>query len=613
MLSSRDILCISSIDWDFIWQGHQEIMATLAAHGNRVLFIENTGVRAPGLRDVPRVIQRVRNWLRGTKGFRQVRDNLVVFSPILLPYPYSWLARRMNRLLLLRALHRWMQAAHCARPIVWTFLPTPLVLDVIEDLDPELTIYHCADNFPSSSPAARRIERSETALMRQADVIFVTSSRLYERARRLNPRVHLFSGGVDFERFSRVREAVDTVPQDLRAIGRPVIGYVGGVHRWMDQELLGRAAELLPGANFVIVGPCQADIHTLRRHGNIHFMGARPHDAIPAYVKGFDLAIVPYRLSEYTQDVFPTKVNEYLSMGIPVVATDLPELRRFNAVHGDVVTITQNLQGFVDAIRAGLMSRRPETVVRLIDAARQNDWQQRINQMCEVVEVALNAKRVARPRWQESLRRLYLLARRRVLASLLVLGLGYGVLFQSPLLWWLASPLKLEAPPGKVDAIVVLAGGVGESGKAGGGYQERVAQAVDLYHKGFAPRMVFSSGYRFVLQEAEVMQGLAVQEGVPASAILLETNAVDTHDNVLRVSEILRREGWRSMLLVSSPYHMRRAVWTFRRLSPDIAVIPQPALRSQFYARGPVVRWEQICGILHEYAGIAYYWWRGWL
>ena len=76
MLTGQDILCISSIDWRFIWQGHQEIMSTLAANGNRVLFIENTGIRAPTIRDLPRLRQRLGNWWRGTKGLQREGENL---------------------------------------------------------------------------------------------------------------------------------------------------------------------------------------------------------------------------------------------------------------------------------------------------------------------------------------------------------------------------------------------------------------------------------------------------------------------------------------------------------------------------------------------------------
>ena len=141
-LRGHDILCLSSIDWQFIRQGHQEIMATLAAAGNRVLFVENTGVRRPTLRDLSRVRDRVRNWRRGTKGFREERENLYVYSPIVLPFPYSRIAKRINKWLMVRALRRWMAAVGFRRPLVWTFLPTPLARDIIRAFDPELTVYY---------------------------------------------------------------------------------------------------------------------------------------------------------------------------------------------------------------------------------------------------------------------------------------------------------------------------------------------------------------------------------------------------------------------------------------------------------------------------------------
>src|SRR5438128_9834117 len=110
-----DILCISSIDWDFIWQGHQEIMSTLAAEGHRVLFVENTGVRPPRMRDFPRLRHRVRNWLRGINGFRRERQNLWVYSPLVLPFPYSRSARAVNLFIIRRALQRWMRAVGVSR------------------------------------------------------------------------------------------------------------------------------------------------------------------------------------------------------------------------------------------------------------------------------------------------------------------------------------------------------------------------------------------------------------------------------------------------------------------------------------------------------------------
>src|SRR4249920_570110 len=213
-----DIVCISSIDWDFIWQGHQEIMSRLAADGHRVLFIENTGVRAPNVRDLPRVRQRVRNWWRGTKGFRQERPNLFIYSPLLLPWPYLRPSRWINRFVLMRAIRRWMDATGFFQPIAWTFLPTPLARDLLAAITPRLTIYYGIDDFASSSAGAKRIVASEERLFKDADLVFVTSERLRQRAARFSDRVHLFPFGVNLERFEAVRQSGDEPPQDLKRL-----------------------------------------------------------------------------------------------------------------------------------------------------------------------------------------------------------------------------------------------------------------------------------------------------------------------------------------------------------------------------------------------------------
>src|SRR5438132_1713462 len=200
----RDIVCISSIDWDFIWQGHQEIMSTLAAQGHRVLFVENTGV-APAA---------------------------------------GW-------------------------------------------------------------PGGGRVAAGGRRRFTQADLVFVTSEKLRERAARVSDHVHLFPFGVNFERFERVRHAAEPAPPDLQALARPVVGYLGGLHQWVDQDLIAAVAARMPEATFALVGPAQMDVSTLERCPNVRLLGQRTHDVVPAYGKGFDVGIVPYRVAEYTLNVYP--------------------------------------------------------------------------------------------------------------------------------------------------------------------------------------------------------------------------------------------------------------------------------------------------------------------
>jgi len=343
-------------------------------------------------------------------------------------------------------------------------------------------------------------------------------------------------------------------------------------------------------------------------------MGERPHDAVPRHVKSFDVGLVPYRLSDYNDSVYPVKLNEYLAMGIPVVATDLPEIRRFNAEHGDVIAVAPDADHFAVAIADALGPADNGMTTRRIAAARQNSWTGRVSAMSELIEQVLAAKQARGDSWDRRLTRLYHVARRRTAQAVVAVVAAYLLIFETPLVFWMASPLKVAEPPQASDAIVVFAGGVGESGQAGGGYQERVAAAVDLYKSRYAPSLVFSSGFRFVFHEAEVMRDLAIVNGVPPDAIVLEQAAANTHENVQFSAAILRQHGWRKVLLVSSPYHMRRALLTWRRAAPDVTVVPTPVRRSLFYlrdGRGPML--DQIRGIAQEYVAIVVYWWRGWI
>jgi uncharacterized SAM-binding protein YcdF (DUF218 family) len=250
---------------------------------------------------------------------------------------------------------------------------------------------------------------------------------------------------------------------------------------------------------------------------------------------------------------------------------------------------------------------------RRIEVASENSWQARIAQMTKLIADAAGARAQREERWDARLKRLYHGARRRTLELVVGLAAVYLVLFQTPLVWMAASPLKVAERPRSADCIVVFAGGVGESGRAGGGYQERVKQAVDLYRGGYAPNVIFSSGFVFAFRETEVMRALAIDNGVPASAIHLETAAVNTYDNVRFSQRLMAEHGWQSALLVSSPYHMRRALLTWRKAAPDRPVVATPVPASQFYAHDRGASLDQIRGIVQEYAAIVVYWFRGWI
>jgi glycosyltransferase involved in cell wall biosynthesis len=178
------------------------------------------------------------------------------------------------------------------------------------------------------------------------------------------------------------------VPPDIRDLPRPVVGYVGGLHQWVDQRLVCELADAMPDASLALIGPLQTDVSALQHKRNVHLLGPRPHAQLPRYIKGFDVGLVPYRLSDYTAHVYPTKLNEYLAMGIPVVTTQLPEVLRFRARHGDVVTIAGEPERFVTAVKEAVR-HASDGVERRLQVARANSWSARIAEMSALMESAL--------------------------------------------------------------------------------------------------------------------------------------------------------------------------------------------------------------------------------
>ena len=624
MLKNQNIICISSIDWDFIWQGHQEIMSSFAANGNRVLFIENTGVRAPGIKDFSRLRKRFRDYFKGVKGIRKESGNLYIFSPIVLPFPYSRPARWINRMVLLTVLKRWMRAVDFADPVIWTFLPTGIALDITENVDKKLLVYYCIDNFAVSSASAKKVKSTEARLIRSADLVFVTSSALYDYCRTYSEKVHLFPFGVNIENFEKVRNSDTHVPREIAGFVRPIIGYVGGVHKWIDQDIVRDVAEKLSGYDFVFVGPVQTDISKISGLANVHFLGAKRHEDLPALVKSFSAAIIPYLITDYTRNVYPTKLNEYLSMGKPVISTDLPEISAFNRDNGGIVYIGSDSVRFGSEIERALKEDNDALRRKRIDASKRNSWKSRIEEMSSMIEAAAEAKLLEREtRWKEDLIGIYRRVRMKIIKFSAAALIIYASIFYTPILWYLAEPLKITQDPRSADVIVVFGGGVGESGKPGEGYIERLGRAVDLYKKGYAKHIIFSSGYTYVFQEPQIMKAIAVSLGVPEDAITLEENAGNTYENVKFTRDIMNKMRWRSALLVSSPYHMRRVSLVYHKIGGGMEVTFVPVENSSFYAhrtkgiyKGGIVqqiKMRQIKGIVHEYAGIIYYWWKGYI
>ena len=395
-MAAQPIVTFSSIDWDYVWQGHQEVMTRLAEAGHPILFVENTGLRRPRVSDWSRIRRRAATLASSSNRQTPPVPGLEILPPRILPFPYSSTATALNRRLLEPAIRNWI-ARHQGPPIVWTYLPTPLVHALAAQLSPALLVYYCVDDLPASSDLARAIIPSENEMFRVADLVFVTSQKLREKALRHRSAVEVFPPGVAFERFDAVRSNPPPAPLDMSVLARPIVGYVGGLHRWFDVSLLQHVAVMLPDVQFLLIGPATAPVDSLSVMKNVHLLGARRHEDVPAYLAHVDAAIIPYVLDDYTASVFPTKLVEYLAMGVPVVSTPIPEVLAFRNRHGDVVDIAAGTDAFAASVRGALALQSPASRQARIDVAANESWGVRVAGMREQIRLALARKERQQP------------------------------------------------------------------------------------------------------------------------------------------------------------------------------------------------------------------------
>jgi glycosyltransferase involved in cell wall biosynthesis len=394
VLRGATIICVGSIDWAFNWQPPQEVATAFAAAGNHVLFVENTGVRRPSLKDLGRLRARFRAWRAADHAIRVERKGLDILSPLLVPLPYSRIVGRVNRHLLLRTIRRWLRTNGGGPLIVITFLPTPLVHDLIDALDPALVVYYCIDRLPASSPGARKLVEPEHALLARADLTLTTSSSLRAMAEEHASRVEMIESGVRSAEFARARDA-SAAPEAFRGLRGPVIGFTGTLRDSLDFGLLCDAAALAPDLNFLFAGPVMADVTRFASYPNVRLIGQLPHAYVIEHVVHFDAGILPYVRNAFTAYIVPAKLKEYLAAGLPVVSTTLPEMVRFADEHPGTIALADDAAGFVAALRAAVASYSPEAAARRMAIARTFDWTEQMRKMSAFIEAALAAKRVS--------------------------------------------------------------------------------------------------------------------------------------------------------------------------------------------------------------------------
>jgi glycosyltransferase involved in cell wall biosynthesis len=335
------LICFSHLRWNFVFQRPQHLMCRFGRTMN-VIFWEEPVEIGPG-----------------ETAFLQVREAEDANGVrIVVPHLPEGMPEDAREAVLGRLLD-----AHIASlrgPLIaWYY--TPMMLPFSRHLDADVAVFDAMDELSKFKFAPAHLLMLEQELIDRSDIVFTGGSSLYEAKKDRHHNVHCFPSSVDRVHFLKARSR-QFEPGDQEDLPRPRLGFYGVFDERFDTELLAEVAAMRPDWSFVMIGPiAKISADDLPKRPNIHYLGGKTYDQLPAYLSGWDVALMPFAMNESTQFISPTKTPEYLAGGKPVVSTPIRDVvRHYGQLEG--VQIASTAQEFVAACETALeLSRQPES------------------------------------------------------------------------------------------------------------------------------------------------------------------------------------------------------------------------------------------------------------
>ena len=259
---------------------------------------------------------------------------------------------------------------------------------VADSLKPALSIYHCVDPMIIPYDMKHGII-SEDELVAKSDLVICTSRMLYEEKKKQNPNTWFIPNAADINHSSKALEKDLPANPHIQGIRKPVIGYAGSIERRFDYALLKEVIDANPDKSFVFAGPLMPEFvpEWFLRTNNLFYIGRLPFEDMPGLIRGFDIAIIPFKKDEVSRTIFPLKLFEYLGAGKPVIATNFnPDLEEFTK---GMVSFCENAQSFSGAIQDELKNDSERLKQSRIAVAKENTWKKRVGEIAELIAANL--------------------------------------------------------------------------------------------------------------------------------------------------------------------------------------------------------------------------------
>lgn len=367
----ENLLCFSHLRWDFVFQRPQHLLTRFSKELN-VYFFEEP------IADVK----------KGEKSYLSVSSRNEKLR-ILVPHIPAGSSKAEAVQLQKEMLHLFLKDKKVADFIFWYY--TPMALEFSSAYYPDLIIYDCMDELSAFKNAPPELTALEKDLLSRADVVFTGGYSLYEAKKNMHQNIHPFPSSIDKEHFAKARKK-GKEPEDQAGIPGKRLGFFGVIDERFDHKLIEEAASRQPDWQFVLIGPVvKINQDILPKNANIHYLGAKKYEELPAYLSGWDVALIPFQLNESTRFISPTKTPEYLAAGIPVISTPIRDVVYPYGKAG-LVSIVHDIEDFTLAAKAALRQSKWPWLASVDDFLDKSSWNQTYNDMTALIRQALKRR-----------------------------------------------------------------------------------------------------------------------------------------------------------------------------------------------------------------------------
>lgn len=365
-----NLICFSHLRWNFVYQRPQHILSRFSSH-YVTYYVE----------------EYIIDDQEDGYDIYQTKENVWIVTPHLNKAFYAEIDKDARISKIINGLFKQKRIYNY---IFWYY--TPMALAFTKCFNPRLTIYDCMDELSAFKFAPQALKTLEQELLDKADIVFTGGNSLYEAKKNQHHNIFSFPSSIDKTHFMDARRNIQQYHDQIN-IPYPRLGFFGVIDERFDIDLIQQVATLKPDWQIVLIGPVvKIDPAILPKNSNIHYLGGKSYQELPAYLCGWDISLIPFAINESTKYISPTKTPEYLAAGKPVISSAIRDVVN---PYGDnnLVHIVSDAAEFIEKATQELaLKDKSEWLERVDDYLEGISWDLTFSKMNKLIITELEAK-----------------------------------------------------------------------------------------------------------------------------------------------------------------------------------------------------------------------------